>query len=60
MDLLFYHRGLKCLVAVDLKVGKFSHADAGQMNMYLNYLRENETMEGEAEPGGPNLFPHKK
>jgi predicted nuclease of restriction endonuclease-like (RecB) superfamily len=39
LDLLFYHRGLRCLVAIDLKVGKFTHADAGQMNLYLNYLR---------------------
>lgn len=48
LDLLFYHRGLRCLVAIDLKVGKFTHAEAGQMNLYLNYLRENETLEGEA------------
>jgi predicted nuclease of restriction endonuclease-like (RecB) superfamily len=44
LDLLFYHRGLQCLVAIDLKVGKFTHADAGQMNLYLNYLLENEKM----------------
>jgi len=52
LDLLFYHRGLRCLVAIDLKVGAFSHADAGQMNLYLNYLRENETLEGEGAPVG--------
>ncbi len=52
LDLLLYHRGLRCLVAIDLKVGKFTHADAGQMNLYLNYLRENETLEGEAPPIG--------
>jgi hypothetical protein len=52
IDLLFYHRGLHCLVAIDLKVGKFSHADVGQMNLYLNYLRENETLDGEAPPVG--------
>lgn len=40
IDLLLYHRALRCLVVVDLKLGKFSHADAGQMNLYLNYARE--------------------
>lgn len=52
LDLLLYHRGLRCLVAIDLKVGKFTHADAGQMNLYLNYLRENETLDDEAPPIG--------
>ena len=52
IDLLFYHRGLRCLVAIDLKVGKFTHADAGQMNLYLNCLLENEKMEGESDPIG--------
>ena len=37
IDLVFYHRILKCHVLVDLKLGEFSHADAGQMNVYLNY-----------------------
>lgn len=52
LDLLLYHRRLRCLVVIDLKTGKFTHADAGQMNLYLNYLRENETLEGEAPPVG--------
>ncbi|MCK4795703.1 MAG: DUF1016 family protein [Desulfobacteraceae bacterium] len=52
LDLLFYHRGLRCLIAIDLKVGRFTHADAGQMNLYLNYLRENETRDDEAPPVG--------
>lgn len=52
LDLLFYHRGLRCLVAIDLKVGKFTHADAGQMNLYLNYLLENEKMADENDPVG--------
>lgn len=39
IDLLLYHRALRCLVVVDLKLGKFSHADAGQMNLYLNEHR---------------------
>ena len=52
IDLLFYHRKLRCLVVIDLKVGKFTHADAGQMNLYLNYLTENEMLEGEESPIG--------
>jgi hypothetical protein len=52
LDLPFYHRPLRCLVAIDLKVDKFTHADAGQMNLYLNYLRENETLEDETPPIG--------
>ncbi len=52
LDLLLYHRGLRCLVAIDLKVGKFTAADAGQMNLYLNYLKEEETAPGETPPIG--------
>ena len=37
VDLLFYHRSLRCLVVIDLKIGSFTHADAGQMHFYLNY-----------------------
>ncbi len=44
VDLLFFHRRLRCLLLVDLKVGKFGYADAGQMNMYLNYAKEHWTM----------------
>ncbi|MCO6427157.1 YhcG family protein [Nitrosomonas communis] len=40
VDLLFFHRRLKCLLVIDLKVGKFGYADAGQMHLYLNYARE--------------------
>jgi predicted nuclease of restriction endonuclease-like (RecB) superfamily len=40
VDLLFFHRRLLCLVIVDLKIGKFTSADAGQMHLYLNYARE--------------------
>ena len=40
MDLVFFHRHLRCLVIIDLKIGKFTHADAGQMHLYLNYARE--------------------
>ena len=52
IDLLFFHRRLRCLVIIDLKIGKFSHADAGQMNLYLNYAREHWTLEGENPPIG--------
>ncbi|MER2562016.1 MAG: PDDEXK nuclease domain-containing protein [Myxococcaceae bacterium] len=40
VDLVFFHRELRCLVVIDLKLGKFTHADAGQMHLYLNYARE--------------------
>jgi len=52
IDLLFYHRRLRCLVIIDLKLGKFTHADAGQMNLYLNYARENWIQTGENPPVG--------
>ena len=52
IDLLFFHRLLRCLVVIDLKVGKFTHADAGQMHMYLNYAREHWTYKGENPPVG--------
>jgi len=52
MDLLLFHRRLKCLVVIDLKLGKFTHADAGQMNLYLNYTREHLMEPGENEPVG--------
>lgn len=52
IDLLFFHRRLHCLVVIDLKVGKFSYADAGQMHLYLNYVREHWMKEGENPPVG--------
>jgi predicted nuclease of restriction endonuclease-like (RecB) superfamily len=52
MDLLLFHRVLRSLVIIDLKIGKFTHADAGQMNLYLNYTREHLMLEGENEPVG--------
>ena len=52
IDLLLFHRRLRCLVAIDLKIGKFTHADAGQMNLYLNYLREHMMEPGESDPVG--------
>ena len=52
VDLLFFHRRLRCLVIIDLKLGKFTHADAGQMHAYLNYAKENWVGEGENPPVG--------
>ncbi len=52
VDLLFFHRKLRCLVIIDLKVGKFTHADAGQMHLYCNYAREHWTRPDENPPVG--------
>jgi predicted nuclease of restriction endonuclease-like (RecB) superfamily len=52
IDLLFFHRRLKCLVIIDLKNGKFNYADAGQMHLYLNYAREHWMKSGENPPVG--------
>lgn len=52
VDLLFFHRQLKCLLVIDLKAGRFSHTDAGQMHMYLNYAREHWMKPGENPPIG--------
>lgn len=59
VDLLFFHRQLKCLVIIDLKVGRFSHADAGQMHMYLNYAKEHWMKPGENPPVGVILVASK-
>jgi predicted nuclease of restriction endonuclease-like (RecB) superfamily len=52
VDLVFFHRRLRCLLLADLKIGKFSYADAGQMHLYLNYAREHWTKPGENPPVG--------
>ena len=52
IDLLFYHRGLRRLVAIDLKLGKFRPEHEGQMRLYLRYLDRNEKREGEESPIG--------
>ena len=52
IDLVFYHRILKSHILIDLKIGKFDHADAGQMNVYLNYYKENQMAEGDNPPIG--------
>jgi predicted nuclease of restriction endonuclease-like (RecB) superfamily len=52
VDLVFYHRILKCFVLIDLKTRTVRHEDIGQMNMYLNYFRAEENMEDDNEPIG--------
>jgi predicted nuclease of restriction endonuclease-like (RecB) superfamily len=52
IDLPFFHRRLRSLLVIDLKIGEFSYADAGQMHMYLNYAREHWTKPGENPPVG--------
>jgi predicted nuclease of restriction endonuclease-like (RecB) superfamily len=52
IDLLFYHRRLKCLVAIDLKIGEFEANNKGQMELYLRYLEKYEQVEGENTPIG--------
>jgi predicted nuclease of restriction endonuclease-like (RecB) superfamily len=52
IDLIFFHRRLRSLIIIDLKVGKFSYMDAGQMHLYLNYAREHWTKSGENPPVG--------
>lgn len=59
IDLLFYHRILKCFVLVDLKRGEIDHRDVGQMNLYLNYFKKEEASEGDNEPVGIILGTHK-
>jgi hypothetical protein len=52
VDLIFFHRRLRCMVIIDLKIGRFTHADAGQMHLYLNYARKHWEREGENPPVG--------
>ncbi len=52
VDLVFYHRGLRCLVLIDLKVGEVTAGDIGQMNMYVNYAHEHWTGGQEVAPVG--------
>jgi predicted nuclease of restriction endonuclease-like (RecB) superfamily len=52
LDLLFYHRKLRRLVAIDLKLEEFDAADKGQMELYLNWLKKNEQGADEAPPLG--------
>jgi predicted nuclease of restriction endonuclease-like (RecB) superfamily len=52
IDLLFYHRRLKCLIVVDLKMGEFEAGFKGQMELYLRFLEKYEKIEGENDPIG--------
>ena len=52
IDLLFYHRRLKCLVVIDLKIGEFEAGYKGQMELYLRYLEKHDHIEGENLPIG--------
>jgi predicted nuclease of restriction endonuclease-like (RecB) superfamily len=60
IDLVFYHRILKCHVLVELKVRAFSYADVGQMNFYLNYFKKNIMGAGDNPPVGIILCTHKE
>jgi len=52
VDLVFYHRILKCFVLIDLKIGKVNHLDIGQMNLYLNYFKKEENQKEDNAPIG--------
>jgi predicted nuclease of restriction endonuclease-like (RecB) superfamily len=52
VDLLFFHRRLRCLVIIDLKLSSLTHADVGQMHMYCNYAKENWSLPDENPPVG--------
>jgi len=52
IDLVFYHRGLRCLVAIDLKLSKFRATYKGQMELYLRWLEKNDMRQGENAPVG--------
>lgn len=52
VDLLFFHRRLRCLVIIDLKLGALTHADVGQMHLYCNYAKEHWTFGDENPPVG--------
>lgn len=51
-DLIFYNRLARCFVIIDLKIGKLSHQDIGQMQMYVNYYKRTQMVDGENEPIG--------
>ncbi len=59
VDLVFYHRVLKCFVLIDLKRGEVTHQDVGQMNLYLNYFKKEINTEGDHPPIGIVLGAHK-
>jgi predicted nuclease of restriction endonuclease-like (RecB) superfamily len=59
VDLVFYHRILKCFVLIDLKRKAVEHGDIGQMNLYLNYFETEQNVEGDNQPIGIILSKHK-
>lgn len=59
VDLVFYHRILRCFVLIDLKLGEVQHHDIGQMNLYLGYFATEEHAEGDNPPIGIILSRHK-
>lgn len=59
VDLVFYHRRLRCLISIDLKLGKLTHADIGQMHLCCNYAKENWTLAEENPPVGLILCSYK-
>ncbi|MEW6130026.1 MAG: PDDEXK nuclease domain-containing protein [Acidobacteriota bacterium] len=59
VDLVFYHRRLRCLILIDLKLGKLTHADIGQMHLYTNYAKAHWMLEDENPPIGLILCSHK-
>lgn len=59
IDLVFYHRILRCFVLIDLKIDDVRHHDIGQMNLYLGYFAVEENVEGDNPPIGLILTRHK-
>ena len=59
VDLLLFHRRLRCLVIIDVKLGALTHADVGQMHLYCNYAKEHWTLADENPPVGLILCAHK-
>ena len=60
LDLVFYHRVLRCHLLIDLKTRAFRHGDAGQMNFYLNYWKDKMMTPGDEPPVGLILCTDKK
>jgi predicted nuclease of restriction endonuclease-like (RecB) superfamily len=52
VDLVFYHRILKCHILIELKIDEFKHEHLGQLNTYVNWFRKHETVEGDNPPVG--------
>lgn len=59
VDLVFYHRILRCFVLIDLKLGEVQHHDIGQMNLYMGYFAAEENTEGDNPPIGIIMSRHK-